>query len=80
MKYEQSRLFCVCCGKEGIPIQRQRGKQRETGHRKVLYCINCKKSVNHVECKTDEDVLDFKMAYAAGAYADEAEIETKGSW
>lgn len=70
----------MCCGKEGIPIQRQRGKQRENGHRKVLYCINCKKSVNHIECKTDEDVFDFKTKYAAGDFIAEAAIEQKGSW
>lgn len=42
---------CTECGKEGIPISRDQGRQREMGHLKKLYCIYCKKETNHIETR-----------------------------
>ena len=33
----QSRFFCTKCGREGIPVHRKKGQQREGGHLKKLY-------------------------------------------
>ena len=34
----QSKFFCTKCGKEGIPVQRKCGQDREGGHLKKLSC------------------------------------------
>jgi hypothetical protein len=46
-----SDFYCINCGNKGIPIARKRGAEREAGHLKKIYCIKCKESWNHVECK-----------------------------
>ena len=46
-----STFYCIKCGTKGIPIVRKRGKAREAGHLKKLYCLKCGKEINHVECK-----------------------------
>ena len=72
-RYEEHSFYCTGCGQKGIPIQRSIGHQREAMHRKKLYCIHCKTEINHIECKTDDDVLTFKKNYKKGKYKDEAE-------
>ena len=56
-----SDFYCTSCGKKGIPILRQKGKERNAGHLKKIYCIYCQREVNHVECKpfSHYDFLDF---------------------
>jgi hypothetical protein len=46
-----SDFYCTQCGKRGIPIRRRIGSAREAGHLKKLFCLNCQKETNHVECK-----------------------------
>ena len=70
--FEESTLYCINCGNKAMPIQRRRGRQKEKFHRKKLYCWHCKKTVNHVECKTLEDVDKFKEDFENGVYAEEA--------
>lgn len=72
MNISQSRFFCTNCGKEGIPIQRKTGHQREAGHLKKLYCIYCQQEVNHAEIRaiggyTEED---FKKEFELGRFVD----------
>ena len=55
-----SRFFCTQCACEGIPIARKQQKQREAGHLKKLYCINCKKECNHVEIRPFEDGYNYE--------------------
>lgn len=56
-----NKYFCTLCGNGGIPIMRIKGKEREPGHLKKLWCLHCRKETNHVECKfgskkyTEED-------------------------
>lgn len=47
----ESEFYCTFCGNKGIPIQRAKGRGREAGHLKKLYCLTCKRETNHVECK-----------------------------
>ena len=67
-QYAISKMYCTCCGNEGIPIPRKNGSYREAGHLKKLFCINCDKIVNHVEIRpvgtkyTYEDFL-IEMKY-----------------
>ena len=71
--YDTHRFFCIKCGQEGIPIMRKQGHQRETFHRKKLYCPHCKLEINQIECKTQEDVEAFREDFENGVYADEVE-------
>ena len=72
MKISQSRFFCTKCGREGFPIIRKAGQQREPGHLKKLYCIYCQEEVNHAEVReiggyTEED---FKREFKLGRFVD----------
>ena len=71
--YQMHRFFCIQCGNEGIPIYRKQGHQHGRFHRKKLYCPHCKVEINHVECKNDEDVYEFRIDFEAGVFADEIE-------
>ena len=46
-----SEFYCTACGKRGIPIARKPGQQREAGHLKKLFCLNCGKEINHAEVR-----------------------------
>lgn len=67
-------FYCTNCGKKGIPLARTKSLQHGKFHRKKLYCIYCKETVNMVECRTDEEVYDFKEQFEKGAFKDEAEV------
>lgn len=60
----ESKFYCTCCGNLGIPVLRQ-GRQREAGHLKKLFCLTCKREVNHVEVKfgTHYDYNDFLFEF-----------------
>lgn len=72
-KYETHQFYCLNCGRPGIPCQRKVGFQHKPFHRKKLYCIYCKAEVNHIECKTEEQVQKFKINFEKGLYKDEAQ-------
>ncbi len=65
-------FYCICCGKKGIPVARNRGHQHGKLHMKKLFCLTCQKEVNHVECKNYEDVLEFREKFERGDYEDAA--------
>lgn len=67
-------FYCLNCGKKGIGIFRNGGFQHGKFHRKKLYCPYCKLEVNHVECKSDEDVFLFKEAFENGEFREEAQM------
>lgn len=67
-----NRFFCLSCGREGIPLARPVGQQREKNHRKKLYCIYCKESLNHIECKNEIEVQEFKTDFERGVFIDES--------
>ena len=46
-----SDMYCTQCGKKNIPVPRNKGKEREPGHLKRMYCIYCDKTVNMVEIR-----------------------------
>jgi len=68
-----SQFWCINCGKQGIPIMRDRGNRRKSGHRKALYCINCKMVLNHIETRNEEEAQWFRDEFDAGKFAEEAE-------
>ena len=71
-KTESHDFYCLLCGNKGIPIARKRSNLKESLHRKKLYCVNCKTEVNHIECRTDREVKEFKKNLAEGVYKEEA--------
>ena len=73
MKFNEHDFYCIKCGHKGIPLSRKQGHQHERFHRKKLFCIYCQQGVNHIECKNDEDVAEFKRNFENGVYKDEAE-------
>ena len=70
--YAEHSFYCINCGNKGIPLMRRQGFKHGKMHRKKLYCPFCKNEVNHVECKTFEEVEEFKINFANGVYKDEA--------
>lgn len=71
--FAEHSFYCIRCGNKGIPLMRKQGFQHERMHRKKLYCMFCKEEVNHVECKSLDDVAEFKKNFENGVYRDEAE-------
>ena len=67
-----SNFYCLQCGQKGIPLPRNRGRQREKFHRKRMYCPHCKIDVNHIEVKTSMEAQEFKRNYNKGVYQLEA--------
>ena len=62
-----SDFYCTECGHKNFPIIRA-GKAREAGHLKKLYCIHCKREVNHYECYSTIDVEKFKRKFKNGDF------------
>lgn len=58
-------FYCTQCGSRGIPIPRRKGAEREAGHLKKLFCLNCGKETNHTECKpfSKYNYDDFKIEF-----------------
>lgn len=71
-----SDFYCVKCGQKGIPIARKIGSQREAGHLKKLYCINCGQEVNHAEVRPfgAYNYDDFKLEYDLGRFVDDLRV------
>ena len=72
-QYETHKFFCIKCGKEGIPIARKCGQLRSGEHRKKLWCLHCKCEINHIECRTEAEITEFKERWAKGDFREEAE-------
>ena len=75
----QSRFFCTKCGREGLPVKRKKGQQREGGHLKKLYCIYCGEEVNHAEIREigGYNIDDFKKEYNLGRFVNGNRIAIK---
>lgn len=69
--YRTNECFCVQCGKS-MPVMRPTCNYREKGHRKKMYCPYCKVVINHIDCRNQEQIDQFKLDFAKGKYKDEA--------
>ena len=65
-----SDFYCIKCGSKGMPLARKKGKQKEGGHMKKLYCLKCRCDVNHVEIKPfgGYSYEDFKRDFEEGKF------------
>ena len=70
--YAEHSFYCINCGNKGIPLMRNQGFKHQGMHRKKLYCVFCKQEVNHVECKTLDEIEEFRINFENGVYKDEA--------
>lgn len=77
MNFEQSEFYCIQCGQLGIPCLRKQARKREKFHRKKLYCPHCKLTINHIECKDEEEATMFKEAFIAGCFVSEIDDSIK---
>lgn len=66
-------FYCIKCGNKNFAIPRKQGNQRGKFHRKKLYCVHCKATINCIECRNEEEVAEFKEAFERGEFKDEAE-------
>lgn len=70
--YAEHSFYCINCGNKGIPIARNQGFKHKKMHRKKLYCVHCRTEINHIECRTFDEVIEFKENFMNGVYKDEA--------
>lgn len=69
---EYHSFYCMNCGKEIFTLPRAKSHQYEKHHRKMLYCPWCKIECNAIECRNYDEVQNFKEAFEAGEYIEEA--------
>lgn len=72
-KFSEHNFYCMRCGRKGLPIARRDSHNYSKHHRKRLWCPWCGMEVNHIECRNDSEVYEFKQAFEAGEYKEEAE-------
>lgn len=64
-------FYCMNCGKK-TDLPRKISAQKGKFHRKKLYCPWCRSMVNHIECRTQDEIDEFRENYEAGVYIEEA--------
>lgn len=69
--YEAHEFYCIKCGKRGIPISRDSGHRHKKFHKKKLFCLTCQQEVNHIECRNETEVNEFKEKFRNGEYENE---------
>ena len=69
---ELSDFYCTQCGLKGIPVFRTKGQEREPGHLKKLYCINCQKETNMAEIRARGryNLDTFLIEYEGGNFTE----------
>lgn len=68
-------FYCINCGAKGIPLIRKQSSRKSANHRKNMYCIRCKHTVNHIECRSAEEVKQFLSDFNTGKYTEEAKAD-----
>lgn len=73
--FESHDFYCINCGTKSISLMRPVSIQRGKFHRKLLFCFHCKHTVNHIECRNDEERKKFYQDFQDGKYIEEAAEE-----
>lgn len=69
-----SDMYCTQCGRKNIPVPRNKGREREIGHLKKMYCIYCKRKTNMVEIRgfgSGYTVDDFELEFNLHNFTEE---------
>ena len=71
-----SDFYCTKCGNKSIPIARKKGRYKESGHLKKLWCYHCKEEVNHAEVRPfgGYSYEDFVEDFICGRFVDGKKI------
>ena len=72
-KYEIHNFYCMNCG-NSIPLPRKLNKQKESMHRKKLYCPFCMTEANMVEVRNFEDKEKFMQLFSNGDFKEELQM------
>lgn len=70
-KYTMHSFYCPNCGKKTFDLQRSLSTQKESMHRKKMYCPWCKETLNQIEIRNDKEYFDFITAFEKGEFKDE---------
>lgn len=79
-------FYCMNCGREGIPLSRRAGREKERFHRKRLYCPWCHQECNHIEVRNDAEKQEFLELFIKGEFQEEVKAsiamceEEKALW
>lgn len=70
-----SEFYCTQCGTKAIPVWRRKGREREAGHLKRLFCLTCNKECNCVEVKpfSKYNYENFCEEYEYGNFTENGE-------
>lgn len=75
MEITFSDFYCTKCGQKAMTLPRKRGKGKEAGHLKKLYCPHCQDTQhNCVEIKElsqHYDLDTFKLEFKNGNFDEE---------
>ena len=69
---ELHSFYCMNCGEKTYELMRPKSHKYGKHHRKALYCPHCRQTLNCIECRNDAEVFEFKEAFNAGEYVEEA--------
>ena len=64
-------FYCSQCGQKGIPIPRKKGSERESGHLKKIFCLNCGTERNFCEINPQSQKYtynDFLLEFNNGNF------------
>ena len=70
-KVSFNEFYCTQCGKRNFILPRKKGREREPGHLKKIFCPHCRETVNHVEVKQyaqNYTYFDFVAEYEYGNF------------
>ena len=72
-KTEIHDFYCQKCGEKVYSLPRKISHKYQKHHYKKLWCWKCQLDLNCVECRSDEEVQEFKAKWLAGEYKEEVE-------
>lgn len=75
--FEPHSFYCIGCGNKTFDLQRKVNHKHGKHHLKKLWCPTCKMTVNCVECRNDEEIIQFKEKWKAGEYQEDFEASVK---
>lgn len=79
-KYTIHSFYCPNCGKKTLDLPRSLSSQKESMHRKKMYCPWCKETLNQIEVKNDQEYFNFKTAFERGDFKGEVADSLSYVW
>ena len=70
---ETHDFYCSKCGEKIYSLPRKTSHKYQKHHMKKLWCWKCHQELNCIECRTDEEVKEFKAKWKNGDYQEEVQ-------